>query len=124
MIILTSNRSYVFTVKRDFFSSINLYKQTWLNNVLHLGATSHEYLSALTVNSLLSEVESILEKKLINTTGHKIKFQFSDAQGIVLYQALLALPLSSNNMYYHLIRNQWIEILDKQLQQKRLYQFT
>lgn len=122
MILLHTTRQYVKTVKDYFFPYINSYKDTRLNNVLHFSHISEEYLSAIVINSILTEIEQLFIKKLVNTTGAKIKFAFSDAQGIVLYKALLALPIPVDQYYLQKIRNEWVQLLDQQLLQNNLCQ--
>jgi hypothetical protein len=39
----------------------------------------------------------------------------SDAAGIALYKALLALPVPRDHFYFNRVRNLWIEILDRQI---------
>ncbi len=115
MITLTTSRRCVREVKDYFFSYINLYKQTRLNNVAHHDGTSEEFLSAVVINCLLTEIELLFNKKLLNTTGPTINFKFTDAQGIVWYKTLLALPLRPDQDYFLMIRNEWVYILDKQI---------
>lgn len=115
MIILHTTREHVQTVKKYFFPYVNMYKETRLNNISNKSIGSEEYLSALTINCIISEIEALFEKKLINTTGIKIKFKLSEAQAIVLYRTLLALPLPGNQVYFHVVRNDWIETLHRQL---------
>jgi hypothetical protein len=122
MITLHSSRQSVETAKTCFFPYINAYKQTRLNNLVGTTITSEEYLSALVLNCLLTEVEKLIERKLIMTSGQKMKFEFSDAQGVVLYKSLLALPLSADNIYLDRVRNEWIERLDQQIISNNLYQ--
>src|SRR5687767_10100201 len=102
MITLKSSRTYVQVVKENFFPYINLYKKTRINNVAHHNIISEEYLSAVVINCLLSEIEQLLSKKLINTSGKNIKFDFTDAQGVLLYRTLIALPLPADNVYFQL----------------------
>jgi hypothetical protein len=122
MIILSSNRNFVKIFKEFFFPYINEYKRTRLINVSHLGTTSKEYLTAIAINCLLSEIEHCFDKKLINTTGPKIKLQFTDAQGVTLYQTLLNLPIPAEQYYLQSIRNTWIQDIDRQLLQQNLIQ--
>lgn len=122
MILLHTTRQYVKTVKDYFFPYINSLKETRINNVLHFSHISEEYLSAIVINCILTEIEQLFTKKLINTTGPKIKFAFSDAQGIVLYKALLALPIPVDQYYLQKIRNEWVQLLDQQLIQNNLCQ--
>ena len=85
MITLTAPRSYFLTARDHFFPYINLYKNTRLNNVANANVMSEEFLAALVINCLLTEIELLFKKKIINTTGHKIKIILTDAQAIVFY---------------------------------------
>jgi hypothetical protein len=122
MIKLYTYRQYVETARDQFFPAINLFKQSRLNNLIDQSMTGEEYLSAVVINSLLTEIEALFIKKLITTTGHRIKFQFSDAQGVVFYRTLLHLPLPSGQIYHDMIRNEWIQLLDQELIRNKLYQ--
>ncbi len=108
MITLTSPRSYFLTAIDHFFPYIQLYKKTRLNNVANENVMSEEFLAALVINCLLTEIELLFIMKIINTTGHKIKITFTHAQAIVFYRTLMALPLPEDHVYFQLIVNGWI----------------
>lgn len=122
MIQLRTIRQQVETVKDHFFPYINQFKQTRLNNVLNQNMASEGYLSAVVINCLLTEIETLFQKKLVNCKGHKIKFEFTDAQGVVLYKTLLHLPLPAGQVYMNMIRSEWLQLLYKQLIRNNLYQ--
>lgn len=115
MITFKTNRDKVRTVYAEFFKYINLYKQSKLNDLAHFHIMSEEYLTAITINCLLSEIEELLHKKLVNTTSVNIKVALTNAQGVLLYRMFLALPLPQDNYYYQLIRNEWIQQLDAEI---------
>lgn len=115
MIIIRSSRQELETILRIFFPVINMYRKTRLNNIMHKEIISEEYLSAVVINVLLSEVELLFNRKLINTFGKKISIRFSEAQAAVFYKALIALPVDQEHVYYNTIRNQWIVELDGML---------
>jgi hypothetical protein len=105
----------------NFFPAINLFKQSRLNNLVNQNKTGEEYLSAVVINCLLTEIETLFIKKLVTTSSHKIKFQFTDAQGVVLYRTLLHLPLPAGQIYHDMIRNEWIQLLDQELILNNIY---
>ncbi len=115
MITLCCYRQHADYAMHSIFSYINLLKLSQLKNAAHLDKTSAEYLSVRLINCLLSEVELIVKKKLVNTTGEKINLKMSHAQGIALYRYLLSMPAGADNYYLNMIRNNWIEILDQQI---------
>jgi hypothetical protein len=121
MITLQVTRSEVQTVTGYFFSYIDLYKITRLKNVEHYDKLSEEYLSAVVINSLITELEELFKKKLATTRGWIMTFRFSDAHGIVLYKTLLALPIPRDQEYLDIIRNHWIHKLDRELQRIDLF---
>lgn len=120
MITLHPPRSQVEAVQHYFYPIINMYKHSRLVTASYHGPTSEQYLFAQTISCLLAEIEITLQKKLITTTGKKIKLDLSDAQGIVLYRTLLAIPLPPENIYMQMIRNEWVQWLDLQLNQQNL----
>lgn len=122
MILLRTCRQQVETARDYFFPYINHFKQTRINNVVSQNMASEEYLSAVVINCLLSEIEQLFLKKLVNTKGQKIKFEFSDAQGVVLYKTLLHLPLPAGQVYMNMIRSEWLQVLDQELISNNLYQ--
>jgi hypothetical protein len=115
MIVLHTPRTDVETILRYLFVTINLYKRTRLENVKYMDVQSEEYLSAVVINCILDEVELVMQKKLINTVSKKTKIKFTEAQAAVLYKSLMALPIGSENVYFQILRNQWVERLDQQL---------
>ncbi|MGN6478312.1 MAG: hypothetical protein ACTHKV_13890 [Flavipsychrobacter sp.] len=122
MITLRTIRQQVEVVKDYFYPYINRFKQTRLNNVINQNMASEEYLSAVVINCLLTEIETLLTKKLINNKGFKIKFEFTDAQAVVLYKTLLNLPLPAGQVYMNMVRSEWLQLLDHELIKNNLYQ--
>ena len=115
MIILSTTRQFAEFANTTMFVYIDLLKKTQLKNVKHLSKTSDEYLKVRLFNCLIEEVDLLFKKKLINTTGKTINIKMSDAAGIALYKALLALPVPRDHFYFNRVRNLWIEILDRQI---------
>lgn len=122
MITLRTYRQYVETAVTYFFEYIELYKQTRLNNLVQKNLEADDYLSAVIINEILDEIEWLFDKKLVTTKSHKLKFEFTNAQGIVLYKTLLALPLPKEQIYFHKIRQEWIELLHQELMQLHIYE--
>jgi hypothetical protein len=122
MITLRTYRQYVETASNYFFEYINAYKQTRLNNLVHHHLSADDYMSAIVINCILDEIEWMFDKKLFNTKSQNLKFEFSDAQGIVLYKTLLALPLPKDQVYFNQIRQEWILVLEQELIRLNLYQ--
>lgn len=115
MITFRTYRDHVLHFKIHYYGYIDGYKKTRLNNVLHLGVHSSDYLAAISINCLLTELQTAFDKKLNNTTALKIKFELSDALASSLYSMLLHFPLQKENHYLQMIRSDWIQILDKEL---------
>lgn len=122
MILLNTYRSYARAAKDYFFPYINLYKKSKVQNVARFSRVSEEFLTAIMLNCVLSEIELLFDKKLLNTSGSKIKFQFSDAQGILFYKTLMALPVPSDQYYLQKIANEWIQLLDQQIIRLGIYE--
>lgn len=122
MITLRTYRQYVETATVYFFQYIVLYKQTRLNNLVKRDMEADDYLSAVVVNCIIDEIEWLFDKKLVTTKSEKIKFEFSDAQGVVLYKTLLAMPLPEDQVYFHQIRQEWIELLHQELIHLNIYE--
>jgi hypothetical protein len=122
MITLNIPRQYAESLRDYFFPDINLYKESRLNTARSFSTISEEYLSACVINCVLTEVEHLVKKKLITTTGRSIKFQFSDAQGIVLYKTLIAMAIPKGNVYFDMMRNQIVQVIDQQLTKMNIHQ--
>jgi hypothetical protein len=122
MITLRTYRQYVETATVYFFQYIELYKQTRLNNLVQNNLQADDYLSAVVINCILEEIEWLFDKKLVTTKAEKIKFEFTDAQGIVLYKTLINLPLPKDQVYFNQIRQEWIQLLDIELIHLNIYQ--
>ena len=115
MITLQSERVHLKHAYDYFFVYIHLWKQSQLENVKQQSKVSGEYLTVIMINSLLDDIEDLLEKKLLNTTGKIVRLKFSNAHGIIFYKTLLNLPLDAQAYYLNMIRNHWIEILNQQI---------
>lgn len=122
MITLRTHRQYVETAVMYFFEYVELYKQTRLNNLAQKNLTSDDYLSAVIINCLLDEIEWMFDKKLVTTKSQKLKFEFTNAQGIMFYKTLLALPLPKDQVYFHQIRQEWLALLHQELTQLHIYE--
>jgi hypothetical protein len=122
MITLRTYRQYVETAVTYFFEYVELYKQTRLNNLVQKNLETDDYLSAVIINCILDEIEWLFDKKLVTTKSHKLKFEFTNAQGIVFYKTLLALPLPKDQIYFHKIRQDWIELLHQELTKLHIYE--
>lgn len=115
MITLTTTRQHAQYASPVIFNYVNLWCYSQLQNVKGMDKNSGEYLTMRLINCLLAEVELLFEKKLLNTKGPKINLQMSHAQGIAFYRLLLLLPMPASEAYLHMIRNNWIEIIDQQI---------
>ena len=122
MIIIRSPRQEIEVIIRNFFPAINMYRRTRLLNVMHKEIISEEYLGAVIINELLTEVELLFNRKLVNTFGKKISVKFTEAQAAVFYKSLIALPLERDQVFYQNLRNQWVEELDGLLIRAGFYQ--
>jgi hypothetical protein len=122
MITLRTYRQYVETAVTYFFEYVDLYKQTRINNLVQKNLQADDYLSAIVINCILDEIEWLFDKKLVTTKAPKLKFEFTDAQGIVFYKTLLALPLPKDQVYFNQIRQEWIQALDHELMHINIYQ--
>ncbi len=115
MIILKTPRQYAEFVSWNIFPYINLLKKSYITNVANYSKVSEEFLNVKLVDSLLSDIELILKKKIINTTAKIVTLKFSEAEAITLYRIFLNLPVPKDDYYFGLVRNNWIEILDQQI---------
>lgn len=122
MITLRTYRQYVETAVTYFFEYVDLYKQTRVNNLVQKNLQPDDYLSAIVINCILDEIEWLFDKKLVMTKSQKLKFEFTDAQGIVFYKTLLALPLPKDQVYFHQIRQEWLELLHQELIHLQVYE--
>lgn len=121
MITLHTTRHYAEAALLHFFPYLNLQKQTRLNDVAHLPISSKEYLQAVVINCLLDEIETLFKRKLVNTTGAKVKITFTDAQGVLFYQVLTHMPIDGEKLYQNMVRNQWLEDLDQEIIRQQIY---
>lgn len=122
MISIRAPRQEVETIIRYFFPAIDMYKRTRLQNLAHKEIISEEYLSAVVINALLDEVQTLINRKLVNTFSKKINVKMTEAQAAVFYKSLIALPLEPNQVYFQIIRNQWVDQLDQLLIRVGFYQ--
>lgn len=120
MIELRTTRQCLEAAKRYFFPYILEFRQSRLNNVGHHDHESEPYLAAIMFNCLLEEVDQLFVRKLVNTTGAKIRIPLTDAQAVVFYQSLKTLPLPADQYWLNTLRNEWILALNKQLIEKHL----
>lgn len=122
MILLHTYRQDLETVRNYFFPYIKLWKQTNLNNIRDTNVQGGEFLSVVAINCLIDEIILLIEKKLINTVSQSQKIKLSDAQGVIFYRILIALPLPAEQFYFNVLRNDYILQLDQQLIEKKIYQ--
>jgi hypothetical protein len=121
MITLNTLRQKVELVRYVFYPVIEMTKRTALLNLRRLSADDSDTLSALVMICIIDEVKTIIDRKLINTKGHIIKLQLSDAQAIVLYKTLLRLPVDADKQYHNMVRNEWLMQLDKAISGQQLF---
>ncbi len=114
MIPLHTPRQYVSAAAEHFFPYVELLKKTKLANVAHHDARSDEYLSAVAINCILAELQTAFHKKLHNTKAPMIKFEFTDAQGIVLFKTLCIFP-TVDKIYLQMIVSSWLQQLDQEM---------
>lgn len=122
MIIIRSPRQDLEVLRDQFFPTINLYKDTRINNAAHLDRLSEQYFAAVVTNCLLTEVEIIINKKLVNTISKHLNIKFNNAQAAVFYRQLFVLPIDSKQFYLNMLRNKWIADLEQSLITIGLYQ--
>lgn len=121
MISLSVYRQDIEAMDQFFFRYIEQLKETNLVNVAHHPVHSAEYLSVLAINCIIAELQKLIDKKLVNTSGPSQKIKLSDAQAVVFYKLLLALPLPTDAFYLNKLRNDLIEQLDGQLILQNIY---
>lgn len=122
MITLNAERQHIETFIVSFFPYIDMWKRTQINNLVGQPAQSLKYLSAVAINCILKEVQDKLRKKIINCKGHFLKIEFTDAQGVTLYQMLLNIPLSDARIHHITIVTTWIQLLDGQIITNKIYE--
>lgn len=122
MVYLKTYRQELEAARNYFFPFIRMWKQTNLNNARDSNIQSHDFLSAIAVNCIVDEILLMIEKKLVNTQSATMKLKLSDAQAVIFYRILIILPVPSEQFYFNQFRNGWIEQLDKQLIEKKIYQ--
>lgn len=115
MIAISFQRPHLVHAKETIFRYFSLLQLSNLKNVAGHGKTTGEYLTAKLFNCLLQEVELLVNKKLINTTSGTVRIKFTEAQAIAFYRSLLSMPVPFDQYYLSIIRNHWIEMLDKEL---------
>lgn len=115
MVTLHTHRNDAEYVLANLFPYIKFLKQTNLRNVANHSHVDDARLTVKLINSILDDVELLIRKKIVNTSGRNIKIKMSDAAAITLYKTLLNIPLEKEKMYLHGLRQAWIESLDGQI---------
>lgn len=115
MIILQTHRQYAQAAHDAIFPYIKMLKQSHFNNVAAHSKVSEQRLIVKLIYSLLDGIELNLKKKLINCTGRILKLKLTDAEAIALYKTFLLLPIEADKYYLHLVRQEWLNSLDKQI---------
>lgn len=121
MITLRTTRHYLEAALLHFFPYLNLQKQSRLNDVAHLSIVSKEYLQVVVINCILEEIETLIKKKLVNTTGAAVNLKLTAAQGVLFYQVLTHMPIDGEKLYQNMIRNQWLKDLDQEIIRQQIY---
>lgn len=118
---LKADRQHVEAVKFFFFPYIDMLQQTQLNNVAHHHSMSSEVLFTIAINCLLKKIKKIIDRKITMTDGMKITFALDDAEAVAFYRALIGLPIPGTEIYLQNIRNNWLDQLDTQLIDRKIY---
>ncbi len=114
-ITIKTDRPKAQTIARNVFPYIRLLQQSHVKNMAGQSRTSKEYLTVHLYNSLLIDIDKLLQKKLFNTSGHTVKIKLSVGHAVALYCTFLLLPLSSDKIYENMVRNEWLDSLESQL---------
>jgi hypothetical protein len=122
MITLHTTRHQLEAFIAQVFPYIELAKTTRLKNVRPDSSIREDYLSATLVNCVLEEVQEKMVRKFHTTKKPTIKFEWSNAQGVVLYKTLQYLHDNSNNIFLGMTRADWIGQLDRELFREKLYE--
>lgn len=115
MITITIQRQHAEFSQHTIFSYLQMLQLSMLKNVSGLDKCSGEYLTARIFNCLIAEVDAAVKRKLITTTGHRLRIKLTHAQAIAFYKALLTMPVGRDQSYLYMIVTHWIEILDQQI---------
>ena len=114
-VTISTLRTKAEAISDNVFPYIRLLQQSHAKNVANASRVSQEYLTVHLYNSLLVDIEKLLQRKLVTTTGSKLKLKLSVGHAVALYRTFLILPIDKNNFYLDMVRNEWVEELDKQL---------
>lgn len=110
MIILKLTRDQARSVQLNFFPYLSLLCEKNIRDTTN----PDETLNARMIYCILNEIRKDVEKKLFNT-AKKIKFKFSDAQAIVMYKLMIALPLQPDQIWLINLRQHIVNILHIEL---------
>lgn len=114
-ISISTTRHHLSYINTVFQTYVHHLKNTNLVNVANRQMLTEEFLMAKIVNSLLIDLEILFTKKLVSSFATKVKLNFTEAQAIALYKVLLGMPILKDDHYCHMVRQHWIEVLEKQI---------
>ena len=115
MIELTTSRQFAEFAEKQIFSYLDMIADSQLINLKGVDKKTDEYLLSIMMISLLHDIKIIFKKRLINSTAKNLKIKLTTSQAIAFYKTLLTLPVPGNDFYFNMVRNCYIENLDKQI---------
>ncbi len=121
MISLKLYRSDLQLLQDFILPFIKLAKTTRIKNVAHHSLQSREHLTVLAVNCITDEIILHINKKVINTSGAKVKLKFTDAQAIIFMELLNSFPVNKENFYLFNLCSTLVTELDKQITAAKIY---
>ena len=103
-------RPYVEEVASNFFHQWRLMITTKEKDIANL-PPEDEKLKWITWLSLLQELDTYFKSRILSGAQHEIRLTFSTSQAVVLYRALMYLPLPENELYRIVVREALISML-------------
>lgn len=108
-------RQYLQTISDTIFPQLLIFKQSAVIHGKSFGETSYEFLMSLVISTHINELDIYFKRRLQDTTKPSIEIKLTDAEIVVLFQALLNLPIAETKTYLLIVRQDMVSKLHHKL---------
>ncbi len=110
MITLKIERDDTRMLQENFFPYLSML----VNSKIKAATGSDDLLNWKIIRSLFTDIKKKVTRKLL-TEAKRFTFKFSDAEGITVFQLLMVMPVTVEEIYMQLLRTRVCDTLHKQM---------
>ena len=115
MILIITQYHGINCVGAFLINYLPMLRKTFIINSESCRGVNDLFLQNILIAAVIDELDILFTKKLASKPSQNVKINLTKPHAIVLYSALLNMPVSPNDVYVDWVRNNWVSQIHKQI---------